>query len=95
MHPLDDVTRGERLIKDVYEAIRKSPHWETSVLIVTFDEHGGFYDHVAPPAAVPPGDVETASYVQHDFSFDQARCAGADPGDLSACSQGCDRPHRL
>ena len=71
MHPLDDVTRGERLIKDVYESIRKSPHWETSVLIVTFDEHGGFYDHVAPPPAVPPGDVETASYVQHDFSFDQ------------------------
>jgi phospholipase C len=56
-HPLDDVTRGERLLKEVYEAIRNSPHWERSVLIVTWDEHGGFYDHVVPSAAVAPGDA--------------------------------------
>jgi phospholipase C len=71
MHPLDDVTRGERLVKTVYEAIRNSPHWEKSMLVVVFDEHGGFYDHVAPPAAVPPGDTITQSYVQHHFQFDQ------------------------
>jgi hypothetical protein len=71
MHPLDDVTRGERLVKAVYEAIRNSPHWEKSLLIVTFDEHGGFYDHIPPPAAVPPGDTITASYVQNHFQFDQ------------------------
>ena len=71
MHPLDDVTRGERLIKDIYEAIRSSPHWESSMLIVTFDEHGGFYDHVAPPAAVPPGDVAVDSYNHYGFKFDQ------------------------
>jgi hypothetical protein len=56
-HPLDDVTRGEKLIKDVYEAIRNSPHWDRSVLVVTWDEHGGFYDHVPPPGAVSPGDL--------------------------------------
>jgi phospholipase C len=71
MHPLDDVTRGEALIKSVYETIRNSPHWEHSLLIVTFDEHGGFYDHVAPGPAVPPGDIETDSYIQHHFKFDQ------------------------
>jgi phospholipase C len=71
MHPLDDVTRGEKLVKDVYEAIRNSPHWERSLLVITFDEHGGFYDHVAPPPAVPPGDTITESYVQHHFRFDQ------------------------
>jgi phospholipase C len=71
MHPLDDVTRGERLVKSVYEAIRNSPHWEKSLLVVTFDEHGGFYDHVLPGPAVPPGDPVTESYVQHDFEFDQ------------------------
>jgi phospholipase C len=71
MHPLDDVTRGEALIKQVYEAIRNSPHWEHSLLIVTFDEHGGFYDHVAPGPAVPPGDLETTRYIQHNFKFDQ------------------------
>jgi phospholipase C len=71
MHPLDDVTRGEKLIKKVYETIRNSPHWEKSMLVVLFDEHGGFYDHVKPPSAVPPGDTITQSYVQNDFQFDQ------------------------
>ncbi|MBN8736131.1 MAG: hypothetical protein J0H27_07660 [Xanthomonadales bacterium] len=71
MHPLDDVRRGEKLIKKVYEVIRNSPHWERSLLIVTFDEHGGFYDHVAPTAAVPPGDVFTQDYIQHHFRFDR------------------------
>lgn len=41
------------------------------MLIVTFDEHGGFFDHVAPGTAVPPGDVETANYVHNNFKFDQ------------------------
>lgn len=58
-HPLDDVTRGEWLIKCTYEAIRNSPVWDSSLLIVTWDEHGGFYDSVAPPAAPPPGDKPT------------------------------------
>lgn len=71
MHPLDDVRRGEKLIKKVYETIRNSPHWENSLLIVTFDEHGGFYDHVAPTPAVPPGDVFTQDYIQHHFRFDR------------------------
>jgi phospholipase C len=71
MHPLDDVTRGERLIKTVYEAIRNSPHWEHSMLLIVFDEHGGFYDHVHPPTAVPPGDTMTESYIEHHFQYDQ------------------------
>ncbi|GGX73333.1 alkaline phosphatase family protein [Streptomyces hiroshimensis] len=71
MHPLDDVTRGERLIKKTYEAIRNSPHWDRSMLIITFDEHGGFYDHVPPPAATPPGDVAVDDYNHHGFAFDQ------------------------
>ncbi len=40
----------------MYEAIRASPVWETSVLIVVYDEHGGFYDPVCPECAVAPGD---------------------------------------
>jgi len=70
-HPLDDVTRGERLLKDVYEAIRSSPHWPTSLLVVFYDEHGGFYDHVAPPACVPPGDAPEPGSSQHGFAFDR------------------------
>jgi phospholipase C len=71
-HPRDGVTPGEALIKSVYEAIRASPNWETSLLIVTWDEHGGFYDHVPPPVAVPPGDTAPGSkYNQYGFTFDQ------------------------
>ncbi len=55
-HPLGDVTRGEALIKQTYEAIRNSPVWNSSLLIVTWDEHGGFYDHVLPGAAPAPAD---------------------------------------
>jgi phospholipase C len=58
-HPLDDVTRGEWLVKCTYEAIRNSPVWDTSLLVVTWDEHGGFYDHVAPTTAPPPADNPT------------------------------------
>jgi phospholipase C len=71
-HPLDDITRGERLIKTVYETIRNSPHWNESLLLVTYDEHGGFYDHVKPPPATPPGDgVSDEDNVFNDFRFDQ------------------------
>lgn len=40
----------------MYEAIRNSPLWETSPLVIVYDEHGGFYDHVIPPGATAPGD---------------------------------------
>jgi phospholipase C len=71
-HPLDDVTAGERLIKETYEAIRNSPLWDSSVLLITWDEHGGFVDHVPPGPAVPPGDgVAEAENVHHGFGFDQ------------------------
>jgi phospholipase C len=68
-HPNDDVTSGERLLKDIYEAIRGSPIWEKSLLLITYDEHGGFYDHVVPPVGVPPGDSITSPGNNHN-SFD-------------------------
>jgi phospholipase C len=67
-HPVDDVTRGEQLIKDVYQAIRQSPHWNESALVITYDEHGGFYDHVPPPAAPAPNDGATGTHHQFDFT---------------------------
>jgi phospholipase C len=71
-HPMDGVTQGEALIKETYEAIRNSPHRNTSLLIVTWDEHGGFYDHVAPPKAVVPGDTQPGSkYNRYHFTFGQ------------------------
>jgi phospholipase C len=72
-HPLGHVVAGESFIKQAYEAIRNSPMWESSLLIVTWDEHGGFFDHVPPPAAVPPGDGAGpgSKYNQHGFPFDR------------------------
>jgi phospholipase C len=69
-HPLGDVTRGEALIKQTYEAIRNSPVWDTSLLIVTWDEHGGFYDHVPPAAAPAPADGAPPNFNQNGFAFD-------------------------
>jgi phospholipase C len=66
-HPLGGVAAGERLIKKTYEAIRNSPHWESSMLIITYDEHGGFYDHVVPGPAGPTGSKGS----EHGFMFDQ------------------------
>jgi phospholipase C len=55
-HPEDNPSGGEGLIKAVYEAIRNSPIWNNSLLVIVYDEHGGFYDSVKPGPAVAPGD---------------------------------------
>ena len=71
-HPLTDVTLGENLIKETYEVIRNSAVWDTSVLIITWDEHGGFYDHVVPQTALAPGDSNpNDKYNQFGFTFEQ------------------------
>ena len=44
-----DVLSGDEHIADIVERIRKSPMWSHSLIIVTYDENGGFWDHVAPP----------------------------------------------
>jgi phospholipase C len=48
-HPPSDVLAGQALVLDIYDALTKSPGWEKTLLVVVYDEHGGFYDHVAPP----------------------------------------------
>jgi len=54
-HPPHVVTLGEQLIAKVYNALRNGPAWTKTLLIITYDEHGGCYDHVAPPNAAAPG----------------------------------------
>ena len=43
-HPPHDVARGELLVKNIYEAIRNGPQWESTLFLITYDEHGGYYD---------------------------------------------------
>jgi phospholipase C len=67
-HPNYDVSLGEALIQQVYEALRGGPGWNQTLLIITYDEHGGLYDHVAPPtnAVAPDNSVG-------EFGFDFTR----------------------
>ncbi|KAJ9565279.1 LOW QUALITY PROTEIN: hypothetical protein OSB04_001245 [Centaurea solstitialis] len=46
-HPSHDVAVGQAFVKEVYEILRGSPQWDEMALLITYDEHGGFYDHVA------------------------------------------------
>jgi phospholipase C len=55
-HPPHNVCRGEHFLADIYNAVRTSPYREQILLVITYDEHGGCYDHVPPPGnAAPPG----------------------------------------
>eukprot|EP01062_Namystynia_karyoxenos_P007990 TRINITY_DN12818_c0_g1_i2.p1 TRINITY_DN12818_c0_g1~~TRINITY_DN12818_c0_g1_i2.p1 ORF type:complete len:503 (+),score=164.62 TRINITY_DN12818_c0_g1_i2:160-1668(+) len=55
-HPCHDVAKGERLLKDVYEALRAGPRWNKTLLLVAYDDAGGYYDHVVPPSEGVPAD---------------------------------------
>jgi phospholipase C len=61
-HPPHNVLYGEQLIAQVYNALRSSPCWSRTLFVITYDEHGGCYDHVAPPPAVAPDGVMANPY---------------------------------
>lgn len=65
-HPPHHVGMGEALIADVYNAVRSAPTWQKTLLIITYDEHGGCFDHVAPPSAVSPENTNP-----QPFGFDR------------------------
>jgi phospholipase C len=67
-HPNYDVALGEQFIHDVYEAVRTGPGWAQTLLVVTYDEHGGCYDHVPPPSGAVPPDNSAG-----EFGFDFTR----------------------
>jgi phospholipase C len=68
-HPNYNVALGEQLIHDVYEALRSGPGWAQTLFVLTYDEHGGCFDHVPPPwGATPPDSAEEQPY---DFGFDR------------------------
>ena len=50
-HPMADIKDGQDLVLAVYDALAASPQWDRSLLVIVYDENGGFYDHVPPPQA--------------------------------------------
>jgi len=69
-HPPTDIMKGELLIARVYNALQNNDAlWQSTLFVLLYDEHGGFYDHVMPPATVAPDDCTD------DFSFDSLACA--------------------
>ena len=68
-HPDASVEAGEQLLSNVYAALRASQYWEESALVITFDEHGGFYDH----ADTPVSGIPSPDGILGDNGFDFSR----------------------
>jgi len=65
-HPPHSAVRAQQLLASVYNALRSNESlWNSTLLVILYDEHGGFYDHVSPPAAVPPDEHDD------EYTFDQ------------------------
>ncbi len=60
-----DIRKGESFAAQVINRVMHGPGWPDTLLIWLYDEHGGYYDHVPPPPAVPPDDVPGRSLVAH------------------------------
>jgi phospholipase C len=74
-HPDHNVLAGEKFIASVYNQIRSIPElWQSTALLVVYDEHGGLYDHVVPPACTPDGYTASAAATGVpglEFKFDR------------------------
>jgi phospholipase C len=64
-HPPHEIADGQRLIAKTYNVLRASALWPSTLLVILYDEHGGFYDHVVPSSAVPPDEHH------EEFAFDR------------------------
>ncbi|MBI5644262.1 MAG: phosphoesterase [Deltaproteobacteria bacterium] len=69
-HPPGDLRKGEALIAYIYNILRGNENlWNSSLFVILYDEHGGFYDHVPPPGTVPPDDKRSPDHPS--FNFDR------------------------
>nr|DAD29327.1 TPA_asm: hypothetical protein HUJ06_030795 [Nelumbo nucifera] len=70
-HPSHDVYQGQMFVKEVYETLRASPQWNETLLVITYDEHGGFYDHVPTPVTGVPSPDGIVGPEPFLFRFDR------------------------
>jgi phospholipase C len=60
-----NIAYGEQFAASVIDAVMSGPGWKNTLLVWTFDEHGGYYDHVVPPAAIAPDDIAPKASVHY------------------------------
>lgn len=70
-HPSHDVYEGQMFLKEVYETLRASPQWNQTLFMITYDEHGGFYDHVPTPVRGVPSPDGIVGPEPFYFKFDR------------------------
>jgi len=86
-HPPTDVQRGQAFVSQVVSAVRNGPFWKNTVIFITYDEHGGYYDHVAPPRA-PQGHARTPDGIFPGQCADLSNVpASLQPGGGAECNQ--------
>jgi phospholipase C len=61
-HPVHDVRLGQALISSIFTALAMSPQWNRCLFVLTYDEHGGFYDHVPPPGNATDDNADFQQY---------------------------------
>jgi phospholipase C len=94
-HPPTDIQRGQVFVSRVVNAIRDGPYWKDSVIFITYDEHGGFYDHVAPPPA-PQGSARTPDGIPPGQCADLSNPpASQEPGGGAQCSASASEAQSL
>jgi phospholipase C len=85
-HPPADIQRGQAFLSQLVNAVRHGPYWKDTVIFITYDEHGGFYDHVKPPQA-PQGGTRTPDGIAPGQCADASNLpASAQPGGGAQCS---------
>ncbi len=85
-HPPTDIQRGQAFVSQVVNALRNGPFWKDSILFITYDEHGGFYDHAKPPKA-PQGGALTPDGIAPGQCEDLSASPGSQaPGGGAECS---------
>jgi phospholipase C len=85
-HPPTDIQRGQAFVSTVINAIRNGPHWQDTIIFISYDEHGGFFDHVRSPLA-PQGFQRTPDGVFPGQCEDLSNVpASEQPGGGAECS---------
>ena len=85
-HPPTDIQRGQAYVSQVVNAVRNGPYWKDSIIFITYDEHGGFYDHAKAPQ-VPQGGAFTPDGINPGQCEDLSNPpASEQPGGGAECS---------